>query len=137
MRAGLLAAVASFGPGCDGEHAIGPEGGTLASDDGRFSLEIPAGALDTEMEFSVEEVSCDLEAAIGSCYAALPIGTTFRLPVLVAFDVADLSVDKPVAVVAASDEGWRALPDQDADKEDGFVYGSAMYLSEYGLTPAH
>jgi len=133
-KAALCAAIASFAAGCDTSgQVVGPRGGTLVSDDGRFSLDIPAGALSSEVELSVEEVECGLGDAIGSCYAVLPQGTTFLLPVEVAYEVGDMNVTEDVGVVAESADGWRILPDRDVDLDDAVVYGSAMYLSEYGL----
>lgn len=130
--AGLALATAAVG--CDaGADTIGPRGGTLISEDGRFSLDIPQGALDAEVELSIEEVECGLGDAIGSCYAVLPIGTTFLLPVEVAYEVGDMDVAETVGVVAQAADGWRVLPDRDVDLEDAVVYGSAMYLTEYGL----
>lgn len=128
------AALAMLAVGCDGEgETIGHRGGSLASDDGRFSIDIPAGALDADVELSIEEVECGLSTTIGSCYAVLPAGTTFLLPVEVAYEIGDMDVTEDVGVVAQSADGWRVLPDRDVDLEDAVVYGSALYLSEYGL----
>ena len=128
------AALAALAVGCDTEgETIGPRGGSLASDDGRFSVDIPAGALEADVHLSIEEVECELSAAIGSCYAVLPSGTTFLLPVEVAYEVGDMHLSEDVGVVAQAADGWRVLPDRDVDLEDAVVYGSAMYLSEYGL----
>ncbi len=128
------AALATLAVGCDSAgETIGPRGGSLASDDGRFSLDIPAGALDADVDLSIEEVECELSTALGSCYKVLPVGTTFSLPVEVAYEVADMKVSEDVGVVAQAADGWRVLPDRDVDLEDAVVYGSAMYLSEYGL----
>ncbi|MEM6293331.1 MAG: hypothetical protein AAGA54_18810 [Myxococcota bacterium] len=120
--------------GCDASgETVGPRGGTLVSDDGRFSLEIPAGALDEAVELSIEEVECDLGDAIGACYEVSPRGTAFVLPVEVAYEVADMDITESVGVVAEAADGWRVLPDRDVDLDDAVVYGSAMYLSQYGL----
>ena len=130
----MSAALATLAVGCDGAgETIGPRGGSLASDDGRFSIDIPAGALDADVDLSIEEVECELSTTIGSCYAVFPSGTTFQLPVEVAYEVADMDVTADVGVVAQGANGWRALPDRDVDLDDAVVYGSALYLSEYGL----
>ncbi len=128
---GMSAAAAG---GCDaGGEVIGPRGGTIASEDGRFSLDIPAGALDTEVELSIEKVECAFGDSIGSCYAVAPLGTTFLFPIEVAYELADMNVTDEVGVVGHAADGWRVLPDRDVDLEDAVVYGSAMYLTEYGL----
>lgn len=133
-KTALFAAIAAFASGCDttGE-TIGPRGGTLISEDGRFSVDIPEGALASEVELSIEEVECELGEAIGSCYAVFPTGTTFLYPVEVAYELGDMDVDEDIAVVAEASDGWRVLPDRGVDLEDAVVYASAMYLSEYGL----
>lgn len=137
-KTALFAAVVAFASGCDttGE-TIGPRGGTLVSEDGRFSVDIPEGALDTEVELSIEEVECELGDALGSCYAVLPTGTTFLYPVEVAYELGDMDVGEDtaqhIAVVAEASDGWRVLPDRGVDLEDAVVYASAMYLSEYAL----
>jgi hypothetical protein len=133
-KTALFAAIAAFASGCDttGE-TIGPRGGTLISEDGRFSVDIPEGALASEVELSIEEVDCELGEAIGSCYAVFPTGTTFLYPVEVAYELGDMDVNEDIAVVAEASDGWRVLPDRGVDLDDAVVYASAMYLSEYGL----
>lgn len=133
-KTALFAAIAAFAAGCDttGE-TIGPRGGTLISEDGRFSVDIPEGALASEVELSIEEVDCELGEAIGSCYAVFPTGTTFLYPVEVAYELGDMDVNEDIAVVAEASDGWRVLPDRGVDLDDAVVYASAMYLSEYGL----
>ncbi len=133
IKTALFAAIAAFAPGCDAGETIGPRGGTLISEDGRFSIDIPEGALASEVELSIEEVECDLGEAFASCYAVFPTGTTFLYPVEVAYELGDMEVDEDIAVVAEASDGWRVLPDRGVDLEDAVVYASAMYLSEYGL----
>ncbi|NIP31116.1 MAG: hypothetical protein GTO02_15420, partial [Candidatus Dadabacteria bacterium] len=36
------------------KNKIGPDGGTIVTSDGRFTLEIPPGALEEEVEISLE-----------------------------------------------------------------------------------
>ncbi|MBV1858675.1 MAG: hypothetical protein KUG77_09715 [Nannocystaceae bacterium] len=130
----LGAALATLTVGCDGAgETIGPRGGSLTSQDGRFSVDVPSGALDSEIELSIEEVECELSTTLGACYAVLPLGTTFLLPAEIAYEVADMDVTEDVGVVAQAADGWRVLPDRDVDLEGAVVYGSALYLSEYGL----
>ncbi len=128
------AALATLAVGCDSAgETIGPRGGSLASQDGRFSIDVPAGALDADVDLSIEEVECELSTTIGACYAVLPFGTTFLRPVEVAYEIAGMDVSEDIGVVAQAADGWRVLPDRDVDLEDAVVYGSALYLSEYGI----
>lgn len=125
--------------GCDTNsgETIGPRGGTLVSDDGRFSVDIPEGALDAELELHIETVPCELSDAVGDCYAVSPRGTTFLRPVEVSYELADMDTDLPLeglGVVAEGADGWRVLADRDVDIDDEVIYASSMFLSEYGLT---
>ena len=137
----LLAVTAiSAGVGCHlGGEPIGPDGGTVVSDDGRFSLEIPAGALDREVTITIETVECERPEAMGPCYDVQPRGTGFAFPAEVAYEIADMDLAgvEPTAlgVIAERDDGWRVLADRDVDVEDEVVYASAMYLSAFALVP--
>ena len=72
-------------------ETVGSEGGTLEATSGRgmVTLEIPAGALEADIEIGIEEIaieglSVDLEGLIdiaGVAYVFTPHGTTFGEPV--------------------------------------------------------
>ena len=115
-QAALFAALATGSVGlvgCDAQgEPIGPRGGVLVSDDGRFSLDIPARALDTTVELSIEEVECEIGDAIGACYAVHPRGTTFLFPVEVAYEISDMHLSDEVALITQTADGWRILPDR-------------------------
>ncbi len=133
----MIGAIAlSIVTGCDSDaQTVGPRGGILLSEDGQFSLEIPAGALETDVDLEVTEVECTLGDALGACYSVSPAGTTFLLPVEVAYELGDLEPElaQDVGVVAVTESGWRVLADRDVDLEDEVVYASSTYLSQYGL----
>ncbi len=137
----LLAITAvSAAIGCHlGGEPIGPEGGVVVSEDGRFSLSIPAGALDREVTITVEQVECQRPEAMGPCYDVQPHGTAFTFPAEVAFEIADMDLagvePSTLGVVTERDDGWRVLADRDVDLEDEVVYASATYLSSFELMP--
>ncbi len=128
---------------CDSSaEAVGPEGGTRSSQDGRFTLDIPAGALQREIELSIDSTPCPHPEAVGECYALGPKGIMFLLPAEVAFELsdelldADCSVDADsLGVVTRGAQGWSNLADRDVDTSDHIIYASAMYLSTYALVP--
>jgi len=73
------------------------EGGTVTSDDGNLTLEIPAGALDSDTEIAVSyaeseelpESLREIEGA-GPGYHLQPDGLTFNDPVTVSLDLAPM-----------------------------------------------
>ena len=58
---------------------LASEGGTIASPDGRFTLEIPPGALASDTDMAVLEATSSIDA-IGDVYDVEPDGTAFSIP---------------------------------------------------------
>ncbi len=97
-------AVSCGGGGDDGKVVIGAEGGVVTSEDGKLTLDIPAGALDGEVEITITTVSVDdlpeaLREASGSgpAYRLEPDGLVFNEPVPVTLELGkdDLPEDQP------------------------------------------
>jgi hypothetical protein len=123
--------------GCDtaDSETVGPRGGVVFSDDGRVTLEVPEGALGSEVEISIHRIDNGPENAIGPTYEILPRGTTFSQPATLVYDVAaGEEMDVPmesVTVVTEGNGGWNKLADIDADLEEQVIYASVLYLSRY------
>lgn len=136
---GALAGVALFVlGGCEADsEVIGPRGGTVVSDDGRFSLEIPPDALDREIAVRIHAVDCAPTTAVGPCYEVSPRGVGFHLPAVVTYELGGMELGAldphRLNVVAERDEGWNILADQAVDLEDEIATASAMYLSSYAI----
>ena len=64
---------------------IGTAGGTLYSPDSVLKLSIPAGALSSNTNISVQPVTSQLPGGIGLGYDLLPNGTKFSIPATVTF----------------------------------------------------
>jgi len=91
--------------GCgNGITTIGPEGGTVTTSDGRFTLEIPPGALEEELEIKLDLIASDQNSKTnlqeegeeddsGSflIYEAQPDGLEFLIPAIFSGDVTDIS----------------------------------------------
>jgi hypothetical protein len=138
----LLAATAisAVAGGCDTQgETIGAQGGLILSEDGRFSLEVPARALDHDVEIFVDAIDCERPDTMGACYDVQPRGTAFVLPAAVAFEIADMDLadvhPKQLGVIVQRGDSWRVLADRTVDTEDEVVYGSALYLSAFALVP--
>lgn len=130
----------SLGVGCHIEgEIVGARGGTIVSEDGRFSVEIAAGALDHDVEITIETVPCGAMkgVAIGSCYEVGPRGTAFSFPAKVTFEldddqIAGISADE-LALSGQKDDDWSLLADRTVDVEDGTISASATYLSSFAV----
>ncbi|WP_423736693.1 hypothetical protein [Chitinophaga caseinilytica] len=64
---------------------IGPAGGTLASADNRILLEVPPGAVQTNVQFSIQPVENTLEGSPGKAFRLLPEGVAFTRPVTIRY----------------------------------------------------
>jgi hypothetical protein len=134
IAAACLAFVGLFG--CDplGEHAIGPEGGVVESDDGRLTLDIPAGALHEAIEITIEEADELPEGALGPAYRVLPVGTVFAAPVHLLYNYGARGMEvaaDDIVLVVERDHEWSELPDRHVFEAEGIVSASALYLSTF------
>jgi len=70
-------------------NIIGPDGGTVTTSDGRFTLEIPPGALTEDTEITItRDGTFDGDVLV---YDAQPEGLEFLLPAILSGDVSDIS----------------------------------------------
>lgn len=60
---------------------IGSAGGSISSEDGRFTVSIPAGALATDVAISMQPITNTNGAGVGEGYRMLPDGQQFAKPV--------------------------------------------------------
>jgi hypothetical protein len=128
----LLASTVATGCDLGAAGEIGSDGGVIVSDDGRVSLEIPAGALDEAVEITIEVVAGP-DGAASDLYMMEPMGLTFERPVLVTFDYDAQTLDgadaDDLTMVAHREADWAYLGDQLVDDEDQTVSASLMVLS--------
>jgi len=135
----LVIAAAIVLTGCDqGEGTtVGPRGGVVASEDGRFTLEIPEGALEQDVEITIEEVECDPPSAIDSCYEMGPVGLPLLFPGTIVYDVNPEELDGLTAddltVLVEREEDWKPLADHRVDMAQAQVTASAVYLSSFAV----
>ncbi|MCA9712434.1 MAG: hypothetical protein KDK70_41780 [Myxococcales bacterium] len=125
-------------PGCSEEGTtVDARGGTIVSDDGRFSLEIPPGALDEAVDITIDQVECEQAGAVGPCYEVGPVGMPLMLPATVTYELEEADLDHldPEALVLLTEreEHWNPLPDRRVDMGDEVVTASAVYLSSYAV----
>ncbi len=142
LAASLLITAAA---GCDSDGAtVGPRGGVVSSDDGRITLEIPAGALHRDVEIEIVEIDAP-NGAIGAAYTIEPVGTQFARPATLSYDVASDNVDRffdlaaagvaveDLALVTEKANRWMPMHDRHVDADGELVSASVLYLSSYAL----
>lgn len=131
-------------PGCDTAETVGPEGGVVESRDGRVVLEIPEGALSSEVEVTIERVDYGPEGAVGSTYEIEPRLTQLQFPARLTYDLEAGSEGTQSLDLASADmsnatlvtekaNGWSALADHNRDEEAGLVSASVMFFSSVTL----
>lgn len=116
--------------------AVGPNGGTFANADGSVKLNVPAGALSTDITFTSERIASPPAGAHGA-YEIGPSGTTFTTPATLTlrYDSASLPAGTNVeALRLATYVGgrWELVPGGSVDSAAGTVSGSIEHLSPYG-----
>ena len=122
-----------------GTEVAAAAGGMVASDDGLFMVEIPAGALAEDTAIAVTRLDpADWPeefvdgAVIGEVYDLQPSGLTFDEPVTIEIRVGveDVESGSPLALIAtlSNDGVWELAQDQTADLVDG------MLVQRGGLT---
>jgi hypothetical protein len=121
---------------------IGAAGGTIASPDGRATLNVPAGALTHEVSFSIVALANPPAGALGTVYDIEPTGTTFSVPVLLelAYDPTSLAGANPseLTLGAYSNGAWNPAAIAGQDTTRRVISAQIGHLSAYGIVrPAH
>jgi hypothetical protein len=115
---------------------IGPEGGTLASADGRLRVAVPAGAVAAPTEFSVQPIENEAWGAVGTAYRLTPHGTTFAKPVrlTIGYEEADIAGTTAAQLRLASQDAqgyWRVYRAAEVDETARTVTVLAPHFSDW------
>jgi len=137
ITAALAASIVVVGCSTQEGIIVDERGGLLVSEDGQFSLEVPAGALEQPVDITLEEVICKQPGVIGVCYQMEPVGLPLSIPGRVTYqldpeDLAGVEL-RAVTVLTEREEQWAPLPDRDVDVVEQVVTASAVYLSSYAV----
>ncbi len=101
-------------------ETIGAAGGTLVSSDGSFSIDVPAGALASDTDITIQPITNTAWGGFASGYRLTPDGLTFAQPVDLVYEIAaeDLEGTHPdfVELAYQDDEGfWHIINDATYD----------------------
>ena len=122
--------------GTASQKSIGAAGGELTSEDGVITVIIPAGAVNTAKQFSIQPISNQLLAGVGNAYRLLPHGEQFNVPVKVVFNYKeqDLANTLPEFLdVAYQDVAgtWQAMTNSTVDKPNKKITVTTTHFSDW------
>lgn len=118
----------------------------MTSEDGRLSIEIPAGALDHDVVVAIDEVEDGPDGMLGGGYTISSGITQLRAPATVTYDFAnydnaedgvtlhaDTTQMQNIALVTQDADGWNRMADHNVDEDAELVHASALYLGSYAI----
>lgn len=115
---------------------IGPEGGTLTSTDGRYSIEVQPGTVEEDTTFTIELIADPAEGVIGPSYRLGPEDVEFNLPIFstLAYDPAELggTAEEDLWLVTWDEEEGAWMPDNRStvNADDNELLGERLSFSE-------
>lgn len=128
-------------PGADAStsvsKAIGPAGGELVSADGRARLDVPAGALTSELILTIATAQGAPGGALGPAYDLLPHGTKFAAPVFLSMPIDKQPAAGAYAALAMVIDGqWVPIPGSGALADGSAVTGATRHFSTFSADDA-
>ncbi|HTE11696.1 MAG TPA: hypothetical protein VK645_12005, partial [Chitinophagaceae bacterium] len=116
---------------------IDATGGQLSSADGKVQVTIPAGALTTAKQVSIQPISNQLTAGIGAAFRITPHGEQFSKPVSIVFTYKDedlLNTLPEFLDIAYQDEKgtWQAMKNTTVDKVKKKITVTTTHFSDWG-----
>jgi hypothetical protein len=100
--------------------SIGPAGGIVATEDGRFSVTVPPGALSADTSISIQPTENTAPEGLGASYHLMPDGQVFQQPVQLSLvytdDEVDGSAPEALGIAFQDDKGmWEWQPSVTVD----------------------
>ncbi|HEY1022196.1 MAG TPA: hypothetical protein VGE06_07770 [Flavisolibacter sp.] len=120
------------------QKTIGAEGGALTSNDGQIKLTIPAGALPSAQEVSIQAISNQNPLAVKKAYRLAPHGVEFAKPVTIVFtysnDDVQNTLPEALGIAYQDDKGiWQAQANAVVNKEMKTVSVTTTHFSDWSL----
>ncbi|WP_019987672.1 hypothetical protein [Rudanella lutea] len=119
-------------------QTVGPEGGNLATPDGRVRLLIPAGAVDKPTAISIQPITNNTPNGVGQAYRFLPDGLQFRKPatLTLAYIESDVANSAPEALGIAyqrTNQVWYAVPGKQMNPQKQEISVPMPHFSDWSL----
>ncbi|MBL0343346.1 MAG: hypothetical protein IPP71_22295 [Bacteroidetes bacterium] len=117
---------------------IDPSGGTLNSADGKLTITIPAGAVSSATNISIQTITNMAPLGLGFGYRLQPEGTTFSIPVQLTFHYDNQLLQQTAEdflgiVTQAADRSWNALLQSSLDTNANTVTVTTTHFSDWVL----
>lgn len=117
---------------------IGPAGGSIASEDGRMSIVVPAGTVNANTTFTVQTITNTLELGSGLSYRVLPENTTFNKEVEIRFNYEEHDLEgthEDYLYLAYQDaEGyWHRVRKRSVDKINKIIKVNTKHFSDWSV----
>ncbi|WP_019588549.1 hypothetical protein [Deinococcus apachensis] len=119
---------------------VGSQGGTVVSADGKLKVNIPAGALTSPTEITVQPITNTAPNGKGGAYRLGPEGTTFKQPVQLSFqyDEAQESAASSFVVATQDSQGtWQAHLGTAQNRESNTLTVSTNHFSDWTWAEAY
>ncbi len=121
---------------------IGAQGGSLHSGDGRLSVDIPAGALASDIGIAIEPISDMTRGGQGTAYRLTPHGAIFALPVTLTFNYGDGeiagSAPEHLSLAFQREDGyWQRVPDPLLDMANRRISVTTAHFSDWVHLPSY
>ncbi|WP_288882663.1 DUF6252 family protein [Pedobacter panaciterrae] len=120
------------------KKTIGAEGGSFSLPDGSITINIPAGALTNNTEFSIQEIEKNLAISTGRVYRFLPENLTFKKPVDVVLKYSDSDTDGTTSdflyLVYQDNQGfWHPLINSTVNPSSRSLKVTTTHFSDWSL----
>lgn len=115
---------------------IGTNGGEVSSADGTIKIIIPAGALSSSKEISIQPITNQLPSGIGNAYRITPHGEQFSKPVTLIFKYKPVdtisSIPEFLDIAYQDDKGtWQAILNSTVNKVTREISVTTTHFSDW------
>lgn len=120
---------------------IGSEGGSISSEDQRLKIEIPAGALSSSQNITIQPIENTNPSGLGKAYRITPHDITFDKPVKVIFsyDNEEISSGMPEALMVSyqNNKGvWKVVGGLELNKSAKTIAVNTTHFSDWSFFEA-
>jgi hypothetical protein len=114
-------------------------GGSITSVDGKIRVDIPAGALSSDQNITVQPITNKMEFGFGKAYRITP-HITFNKPVNISFTYTEFEITHSLPELLGiafqdSTGGWRAMGELQVDKNLKKITVASTHFSDWGFFP--
>jgi len=118
--------------------AIGPPGGSMASADGRITVDVPPNAVSDSVDFSIQPITNKSQHGLGDAYRMEPSGRTFSVPIKLSFKFTDQDINDTVpdmlAVAYQDNSGvWQFLKPDKISEDSRIFTVSTTHFTDFSL----